>query len=139
LELELAEEVATAATAAAAVAESNAIAAAAASAHSGPETAAVMSSADAAVLERSTSSDDLCQVDELDTPEALTDVDYSPQSPPGSPTDRRRYLQPYTPGTWQVGGSSCPQPPQLPHDGCCCQRGRVLCMSVVCCVCVCCV
>jgi hypothetical protein len=39
---------------------------------------------------------ELCQVDELDTPEGLSDMQYSAPSPTG-----RRYSSSYTPGTWQ--------------------------------------
>lgn len=50
------------------------------------------------------SPDVLCQVDELDTPEALTDVQYSAPSP-----SSRRFSSAYTPGTWQGEDEDEPQ------------------------------
>jgi hypothetical protein len=61
--------------------------------------------ADAAAAAAGAESPDmLCQVDELDTPEALTDVQYSAPSP-----SSRRFSSSYTPGTWQGEDEEEPQ------------------------------
>lgn len=57
----------------------------------------------------SESPDVLCQVDELDTPEALTDVQYSAPPSPGT----RRYSSSYTPGTWQGEDEEEPSDPYM--------------------------
>lgn len=53
------------------------------------------------------SPDLLCQVDELDTPEALTDVQYSAPSP----SSKRYNSSSYTPGTYQGEDEDEPQDP----------------------------
>lgn len=51
--------------------------------------------AEGSTLSPSDSADDLCQVDEVDTPEGLTDLNYAA---PSTPTQQRRYSSGYVPG-----------------------------------------
>eukprot|EP00878_Enallax_costatus_P014507 GHUV01015174.1.p1 GENE.GHUV01015174.1~~GHUV01015174.1.p1 ORF type:complete len:413 (+),score=124.29 GHUV01015174.1:375-1613(+) len=64
-----------------------------------PAETAVLAS-EGSALSPSDSADDLCAVDEVDTPEALTDLNYT--APP-SPGADRRYKSGYVPGTWEEG------------------------------------
>lgn len=66
-----------------------------------PDETAVLACDDSG-LSPSDSADDLCQVDEVDTPEGLTDLNYAA---PSSPSGERRYRSGYVPGRWLVKNS----------------------------------